>query len=152
MHLEIILRCNFSLKLYFYRCWKNADIRYSLVLPFCFCRLGGRTGSEFPPTTPLPADPELPPLLPMTPTPLPGAKPPTELGDTKDEPCTPDWLEPKPRIPEPTTPGAAPSRPVEDVGPPTVMFPLPMEPTALLVVAVLTPPKEPGKLDPTAWA
>lgn len=67
------------------------DIRYSLVLPFCFCWLGGLMESdEFPPTTPLPADPELPPLLPMTPTPLPGAKPPTGLSDTRDDPCIPD--------------------------------------------------------------
>lgn len=59
----------------------------------------------------------------------------------------------KPRIPEPmlVTPGAEPSRPpVEDVGPPTVMLPLPMDPSALLVVVVRTPPREPGKPDPTA--
>lgn len=54
------------------------------------------------------------------------------------------------------SPGAAPSRPpVEDVGPPTVMLPLPMEPSPLLVVVVLTPPKEPGRPElrvPTAAA
>lgn len=123
------------------------------MLPFCFCRLGGLTRSEeFPPTTPLPGAPELPPLLPMTPTLLPGAKPPTGLGANREDPCNPDWPEPKPRIPEPipVTPGAAPSRPpVEDVGPPTVMLTPPMDPTALLVV-VATPPKEPGRPDPTA--
>lgn len=43
-------------------------------------------------------------------------------------------------------PGAAPRRPPDvDVGPPTVMLALPMEPNALLVVVVLTPPKEPGR-------
>lgn len=68
-----------------------AALRNSLVLPFCFCWLGGLTKSdEAPPTTPLPADPELPPLLPMTPTPLPGANPPTGLSDTREDPCTPD--------------------------------------------------------------
>lgn len=49
------------------------------------------------------------------------------------------------------TTGTEPSRPpVEDVGPPTVMLPLPMEPSALLVVVVMTPPREPGKPEPTA--
>lgn len=45
---------------------------------------------ELPPTTPLPDDPELLPLLPMTPTPLPGARPPTGLSDTREGPCSPD--------------------------------------------------------------
>lgn len=49
------------------------------------------------------------------------------------------------------TPGAEPSRPpVEDVGPPTVMLPLPMEPKEVLVVVVLTPPRDPGRPEPTA--
>lgn len=100
---------------------------------------------ELPPTTPPTADPELTTLLPITPTPLPGARPPTGLGDNSEDPCSPDWPELRPRIPEPT-PGAAPSRPPdEDVGPPTVMLPLPMAPTALLAVVALTPPREPGK-------
>lgn len=48
------------------------------------------------------------------------------------------------------TPGTEPSRPpVEDVGPPTVMLPLPMEPSALLVVVAMTPPSEPGRPEPT---
>ncbi len=54
---------------------------------------------------------------------------------------TSNWLELKPRIPEPmlVTPGEVPSRPpVEEVGPPTVMLPLPMEPKELLVVVVIT--------------
>lgn len=56
------------------------------------------------------------------------------------------------------TPGAALSMPAEeDVGPPTMMLPLPMAPNALLVVAVLTPPREPGKPElpvpkAAAWA
>lgn len=49
------------------------------------------------------------------------------------------------------SPGAEPSRPpLEDVGPPTVMLPLPMEPSELLVDVVMTPPREPGKPEPTA--
>lgn len=51
------------------------------------------------------------------------------------------------------SPGAGPSRPpVEDVGPPTVMLPLPMEPTELLVVVGLMPmpPREPGRPEPIA--
>lgn len=51
------------------------------------------------------------------------------------------------------TPDVEPSRPpVEDVGPPTVMLAVPMEPNVLLVVVVMTPPREPAKLDPTAPA
>lgn len=47
------------------------------------------------------------------------------------------------------TPGAEPSRlPVDDVGPPTVMFPLLMEPSPPMVVVVLTPPRDPGKPEP----
>lgn len=131
------------------------------MLPFCFCRLGGLTDSgELPPSTLLPAAPELPTLLPMTPTPLPGAKPETGLGAASDDPCSPDGLEPKPRIPEPTadTPDPDPSRPPdEDVGPPTVMLAPPMEPTALLVLVAMTPPREPSRLEPmvpaaAAWA
>lgn len=116
--------------------------------------LGDLTESdEFPPITPPPADPVLPTLLPMTPTPLPGAKPPTGLGAIREDPCNPEGLEPNPRIPEPTpaSPGAEPSRPpVEDVGPPTVILPLPMELATLLVVVVLMPPREPSRLEPTA--
>lgn len=55
------------------------------------------------------------------------------------------------------SPGAEPSSPPdEDVGPPTVILPLPMdpmepmEPMALLVVVVLMPPREPGRPEPTA--
>ena len=126
------------------------------MLPFCFCWLGGLPESDmFPPTTPLPADPELPPLLPMTPTPLPGANPPTGLSDMREDPCIPDCPEPRPRIPElmPLSPGAGPSSPPEEeVGPPTVMLPLPMEPTALLEVEGLMPmpPREPGRPEPMA--
>lgn len=105
----------------------------SLVLPFGFCWLGGLMGSTLPPAD----DPELLPLLPMTPTPLPGAKPPpTGLNDMSEEDPPPT---PRPRIP---APGAEePSRPPEeDVGAPTV-----------------TPPRETGRLQPmaleaAAWA
>lgn len=131
------------------------------MLQFCFGWLGGRTDiDEVPPTTPLPVDPELPPLLPITPSPLPGARLPTGLCDSREDPCTPDWAELKPRIPEPMlpSPDAAPSRsPVNDVSPPTAMLPLPMAPNPLLVVVVLTPPREPGKPElpvpkAAAWA
>lgn len=50
-------------------------------------------------------------------------------------------------------PDTEPSRPPdEDVGPPTVALPLPMEPKVLLdvVVAAMMPPREPGRPDPTA--
>lgn len=59
--------------------------------------------------------------------------------------------EPMPE-PMPVDPGAEPSRPpVEDVGPPTVTLPLPMEPRELLlVVVVITPPREPGRPEPMA--
>lgn len=128
-----------------------ADIRYSLVLPFCFCWLCSLTESD----ELAPADPELLPVLPMTPTPLPGAKLPTGLSETREEPCTPDWPELNPRIPDPMlfNPDVEPSRPpVEDVGPPTAMLAVPMEPNVLLVVVVMTPPREPAKLDPIAPA
>lgn len=49
------------------------------------------------------------------------------------------------------TPDTEPSRPPdEDVGPPTVALPLPMEPKVLLDVVVMMPPREPGRPDPTA--
>lgn len=104
------------------------------MLPFGFCWLGGLMGSTPPPAD----DPEPPPLLPMTPTPLPGASPlPTGLSDMRED--GPPPTTPRPRIPPP---GAEePNRPaVEDVGPPTV-----------------TPPREPGRLQPmaleeAAWA
>lgn len=98
-----------------------------------------------------PADPELLLLLPMTPTLPPGAKLPTGLSDTSEEPCMPAWPEVKPRIPDAMlfTPDTEPSRPPdEDVGPPTVT--LPMEPKVLLDVVVMMPPREPGRPDPTA--
>lgn len=49
------------------------------------------------------------------------------------------------------TPDTEPSSPPdEDVGPPTVALPLPMEPKVLLDVVVMMPPREPGRPDPTA--
>lgn len=122
--------------------------RHSPLLPFCFWPLGGRTESdELPPTTLLIAGPELPPLLPMPPSPLPGAKPPIELGDIREEPSSSDWPEPKPSMSW-LIPATVPSRPpVEDVGPPTAALPPPMASMALLVVEVLTPPREPGRLE-----
>lgn len=55
------------------------------MLLVCFCWLGGLMESDRPP----PADPELLLLLPMTPTLLPGAKLPTGLRGTSEEPCIP---------------------------------------------------------------
>lgn len=49
------------------------------------------------------------------------------------------------------TPDTEPRRPPdEDVGPPTVTLPLPMEPKVLLDVVVTMLPSEPGRPDPTA--
>lgn len=122
----------------------------SLLLLLCFCWLGGLMESDRLP----PADPELPPLLPMTPTLLPGARLPTGLGDASEGACMAAAAEVRPRIPEAMllAPEAEPSRPPdEDVGPPTVTLPLPMEPKVLLeAVVLMMPPREPGRPDPTA--
>lgn len=74
-------------------------------------------------------EPEFPPMLPMAPRLLPGARPPMGLGATRGGPWTANCPEPRPlrlRIPllTPIAPGADPNRPVDlspTVFPPTVL-------------------------------
>lgn len=101
--------------------------------------------------TPPPCVPEqLPPLVPMTPTPLSGARPPTGLGDIREDPWTMVWLEPILRTAEPMGPAVEPNSPVdEEVGPPTAMLLL-LQPAGLRLVEVLAPPR--GTMFPEATA